>query len=694
MLRIGVDIGGTFTDFVAFDVEAGGIATAKLLTTPAAPAVAVIEGLERLIRRVGASLGEVEVLVHGTTLATNAIVERRGAKTALLTTRGFRDVLAIGRERRYDVYDILYRVPAPLVPRQLCWEVAERVSNEGIVLTPLDPGKLIEGIASSINEEAIEAIAICFLHSYANPINERAARRAIEEVWPKIFVSVSSDLVGEVGEYERASSVVANAYVQPKVKTYLEALAADLEARGLGGRIYVMLSHGGLTTPEVAARCPIGIIESGPAGGVQAAAAIAQALDVRRVVAFDMGGTTAKICLITDGKPSTSNHFEVARVDWSKPGSGLPVKAPFIEMIEIGTGGGSIARVDSLGLLAVGPLSAGARPGPACYGFGGELPTVTDADLVLGYLDPEYFAGGEIRLNVEAARAAIEEHVAKPRGLTLVEAAWGISEVANENMANAARLHAVQRGCDITGFTLVAFGGAGPVHAGELARKLGVKEIILPPWGGVLSALGFLLSPVSFELSRSLPQPLGRVDPGQVNAVLEEMEVRTRAVVVQAGIEDSDIRFDRSCSMSYVGQGFEVNVAFPWRRLTDEKRVELKSAFEARYRELYARLIPGLEIQAITWRVTAKGPKPPIPRFGDSLTRRSMERAGRVPRMAFDPALGAFREHAVYDRELLSENASFTGPAIVEAMESTIVISGDMTVRRDSVGNLIMSSGR
>lgn len=689
MIRVGVDIGGTFTDFVAVDDAQASVATLKMLTTATDPTIAVLTGLEQIVQLIGAQMNDVSVIVHGTTLATNAIIERRGAPTALLTTRGFRDVLEIARERRYDIYDLLFRVSEPLVPRNRCWEATERLGKDGEVVVPLDVETLLRDIESHLESESIAALGICFLHAHRNPEHERVAADAIARRWPDLFISTSSDIAPEIGEYERASTVTVNAYIQPVVKAYLERLVIELERRGLRGRLLVMLSNGGLTTADIAQKRPIGIIESGPVGGVQAACAVARTLERRNVIAFDMGGTTAKICLINDGTPSTYNDFEVGRVNWSKPGSGLPVKAPFIEMIEIGTGGGSIAAVNSLGLVAVGPLSAGADPGPACYALGGELPTVTDADLILGFLRADGFAGGAFKLNEEQARSAIDRHVAKPLGITTEEAAWVIHDVANENMANAARLHAAQRGADIGTFTLVASGGAGPVHAGGLAHKIGVNEIVFPFAAGVVSALGFLLSPVSFEISRAFPQLVEQVDCARVNALLVQMEQESREVVCGAGIRPAEVCFEYKCSMSYKGQGFAIEVVCPRSRLAPENISLLKAAFERKYRELYSTLIPELEVWASTWRVIASAPQPEAHAFANAPEAGSLEEARRPSRHAFDASTGGLREYRVFSRELLPAEARFAGPAIVEAPESTILLGEKMDVYVDRSGNLI-----
>ena len=691
MLRVGVDIGGTFTDLVAIDSGSGQLLTAKVLTTSNAPGVAFKEGLQRILGQRKATMGEIDILVHGTTLATNALIERRGAKVALVTTAGFADVLEIARERRYDIYDILLEIPRPLVARRHCLEVAERVAADGQLITHVDPDSLVRDIGDMSRSEGIEAIAICFLHSYANPENERVARGALECSFPELFVSISSEVASEPGEYERASTAVANAYLQPLMMGYLKELTGELQQEGFAGTFYVMLSDGGLRTADFAARFPTHIIESGPAGGVQLSVSIGRALGKKRVLSFDMGGTTAKICLIKDFCPGTTNQAEVAHVRASQPGSGLPIKAPFIELVEVGTGGGSIARLNSLGLIAVGPSSAGASPGPACYGLGGTLPTVTDADLLLGYLRDDYLAAGEIRVDIDAARAAIDREIAEPLGLATEWAAWAIHNIANETMASAARLHAAQRGADITKFTLVASGGAGPVHAGELAHKLGIKEIVFPPVAGVASALGFLLSPVSCVAARAIPQDISFLDTARVNAAIEAMEREVVDEMRRAGVSIDQIKCRYTCMMGYVGQGSEIEVELPLRRLAPEATRLVVDAFESTYAEFYARLIPSLGVRISIWRVTAHGPTHEVPIAVPCSTTAAVGVPKWSSRLAYNSTRRVFREYRVYNRQHIQSGATFVGPAIVESPEATIIVPAEMTARTDYIGNLMLS---
>ena len=533
--RLGVDIGGTFTDLVVVDERTGAVGVGKVLTTPKDPAHGVEQGIQSLLGEAGVAAGAVRALVHGTTLATNALIERKGARTALLTTAGFRDTLEIRTEGRYDMYDLFIDPPAPLVPRHLRREVSERLLPDGSVLRPLDEAAARREI-EALTAEGVEALAICLLHAYVNPVHERRLAAIAREVAPELPVSCSSDVVPEIREYERTSTTAANVYVVPLMARYLQDLEQRMVDLGLPGQLYVMQSSGGIALPEEARRLPIRLVESGPAAGALAAALAARERGESRLLSFDMGGTTAKACVIDDGVPLVAREFEVARADRFKKGSGLPVRVPVIEMIEIGAGGGSIARVDRLGLLKVGPDSAGADPGPACYGLGGRLPTVTDADLVLGYLDGEFFLGGRMRLDRPAAARAIEEHVARPLGLDLTQAAWGIHRLVNENMAAAARIHGIERGKDLRAYPLFAFGGAGPVHCWQVAKILKVPRILLPFGAGAMSAYGLLAAPLAFDFVRTRHERLDAPDWPAINRLLEEMEMEGRARLARAGV--------------------------------------------------------------------------------------------------------------------------------------------------------------
>src|SRR5499426_568058 len=543
--RIGVDIGGTFTDVVWVDDATGAVQVGKLLTTPKDPSQAVEEGVVAVLNDARSLATDVRSLIHGTTLATNALIERKGARTGLLTTAGFRDAVEIGREGRYDMYDLFIDQPSPLVPRHLRLEVTERMLADGRVLTPLDPASARAAI-ERLHAASVEAVAICLLHAYRNPAHERALRDICAELLPGVPVSCSSDVVPEIREYERTSTTCANVYVMPLMARYLDDLERKLHELGIPGNFYIMLSAGGIATPETAKRVPIRLVESGPAAGALAAARMARQVGLDRLLSFDMGGTTAKACVIDRGEPLLAREFEVARADRFKKGSGLPIRVPVIELIEIGAGGGSIARIDRMGLLKIGPDSAGADPGPACYAQGGKTPTVTDADLLLGYLDPGFFLGGRMRLDVDAAKRAIEETVAKPMGLSITDAAWGIHRVVNENMAAAARVHGIERGKDLRAYPLFAFGGAGPVHAWHVGRILKVPRVLVPFGAGAMSAYGLLAAPLAFDFVRTASQRLDTADWSQINRLYEEMEAEGRAVLREAGIAEAEVRIRRT----------------------------------------------------------------------------------------------------------------------------------------------------
>jgi N-methylhydantoinase A len=680
VLRAGVDIGGTFTDLCIADGDAT-VAVGKTLTTPHDPSQAVETVLVETLARLGAGLPDVELVVHGTTLVTNAIIERRGAETALLTTQGFRDSIEIGREKRYELYDLLVELPRPLVPRHLRFDVPERTLADGSVAVALDE-PYVERLAGELAEAGVEALGVSFLHSFTNPEHERRARDAVLRAAPAMRVSLSSEVVPELREYERTSTTVANVYVQGLVDRYLDELTGRLARRGFAGRLYVMLSSGGIATVETARRFPIRMLESGPAAGALAAAAFGRASGQDDLISFDMGGTTAKLCVVEDGAPLVAAEFEVDRVYRLKRGSGLPVKLPVVDMIEIGVGGGSLAGVDTLGLLKVGPRSAGADPGPVCYARGGTQPTVTDADLVLGYLDPAFFLGGEMALDVEGARAAIERDVAQPLGLSVEEAAWGIHTIVNENMANAARVHAVERGKDPAAVPMFAFGGAGPVHASGVARALGAPAVVAPRGAGVMSAFGFLTAPLSFDFVRSWRCELAEADLAEVNRFLAAMEDDGVALLAESGLPAGDVRHERFADLRYVGQGHEVQVLLPPGELRDVD--DLVERFEREYDRLYGRRGPRVPVEAITWRVVSSGPRPLLQSAASGEATGAQPRRGT--RSAWFPSLGGYVETPVYDRYALTPGFAFTGPALVEERESTLVVgAGDEAVVLDDL---------
>ena len=685
--RVGVDIGGTFTDLVVFNDDTGSFAVGKTLTTPRDPSQAIEALLRDTLERESIAIEDAQQLIHGTTLVTNAIIERTGSRTALLATQGFRDSIEIGRENRYELYDLMLEMPQPLVPRYLRFAVPQRTLADGTTLQELDIA-YVEQLARELAAHGIEAVAIAFLHSFANPSAEREARAAIERIAPAMRVSTSSEVVPEIREFERTSTTIANVYVQDRVERYLRELQARLARLGFCGSLFLMISSGGIVTVDTAIRFPIRLLESGPAAGALAAASYGSASGYPDLLSFDMGGTTAKFCVIDHGQPLTALEFEVDRRYRFKKGSGLPIKAPVIEMIEIGAGGGSIARIDPLGLLKVGPGSAGAEPGPVCYGRGGTEPTVTDADLVLGYLDPDYFLGGQFKINLAAARQAIKERVADPLGLSLEEAAWGIHQVVNESMANAARIHTLERGKDPHSFPLFAFGGAGPVHGFRVAMALGSPALIVPFGAGVMSAAGFLTAPLAFDFVRSWPGRIDHLDWQKANTLLSEMELEGQELLQASGVPTGQISYRREADMRYVGQGHEIHVPLPSGQLDNASIPLLTSSFEEVYRRLYERLSPSVPIEIINWRVTASGPTPEVRIQLPRAEHTAAQEARKGNRKVYFP--GGFRAVPVYDRYHLLPGMSFTGPAIVEERESTVIVGPDSRFRIDEQWNLVV----
>jgi len=687
--RAGVDIGGTFTDLLLLDEQTGEMIIGKILTTPGDPSLAVIQGLQALLAERHLDPATVTAAIHGTTLITNAIIERKGARTGLITTQGFRDALEIGREKRYDIYDIFLENPEPLVPRALRREVAERLDETGRVLVPLNRMEVLE-VVQDLRRDGVEALAVVLLHSFRNPTHERIIREVVESEFPSLTLSLSSDVMPEIREFERTSTTVANVYVKPIARGYLNQLRADVQQLGFRGDLYIMLSNGGITTCETASEYPIRLIESGPAAGALAASFYSQRKGLDHVISFDMGGTTAKICVIDQGQPMVTTEFEVARVYRFKKGSGLPVKVPVIEMIEIGAGGGSIARIDALGLLKVGPDSAGADPGPACYGLGGSEPTVTDADLVLGYLDADYFLGGKMRLDRARAEEAIRKRVAEPLGVDLTRAAWGMHHVVNENMANAARIHLVERGRDQRRYSLIAFGGAGPVHAYRVAETLKLRQIICPAAAGVTSAFGFLVAPMAFDFVQTYLTTLRGIDFAHLNTIFEEMETRGRALLRQAGVPDAAITVTRSADMRYLHQGFEINVPVPNGPLSPADPPQLQTNFDQAYERLYKRLNPDVDVEALNWRVIVAGPRPTIQvqQSDDQPAPMAATRKGERP--AYFPETSGYVDCVVYDRYQLAAGMVLPGPAIIEERESTIVVGPGARVEVDTYHHVVI----
>jgi len=687
--RVGVDIGGTFTDLIVYDDVTGAFTIGKTLTTPADPSLAVQTGMRDILTQAGLEPSAVNTLVHGTTLVTNAMIERKGELTALLTTAGFRDIVEIGREQRFELYDLMLEHAKPLVPRYLRFDVPQRTLADGTSAQSLDI-PFIEKLARELEAKDIRAIAISFLHSFTNPADEQAAREAIRRATPNMRISLSSEVIPEIREFERTSTTVANVYVQGRVERYLRELQARLEQLGYHGNFFMMLSSGGIATIETAIRFPVRLLESGPAAGALAAAHSGHLCGQPDLLSFDMGGTTAKLCVIDKGEPLIAHDFEVDRRYRFKKGSGLPVKIPVIEMIEIGTGGGSIARVDALGLLKVGPDSAGADPGPVCYGKGGTQPTVTDADLVLGYLDANFFLGGKMKLDVSAARNAIQTHIADKLNLSVEEAAWGIHQVANENMANAARVHTFERGKDPHRFPLFAFGGAGPVHAYRVALALGSPMLIAPFGAGVMSTLGFLVAPLAFDFVRSWHTKLDSLDWSKANALLAQMESEGETVLVESGLKKDQIQHRRQADMRYVGQGHEVRVTLPSHALSADDTHTIQAHFEQTYHELYGRFGPPVAIEVINWRVISSGASHDLRLqiHKDNVGDAAYARKGS--RLAWFPETKSYTDTPIYDRYRLAVGAQFNGPAIIEERESTVIIGEHGRCRIDAQRNLVV----
>jgi N-methylhydantoinase A len=698
-VRIAVDIGGTFTDVV---LERNGVlTTTKVLTTYNDPADGVMAGIAWVLERSRATPADVTLVLHGTTLATNALIERRGAITALLVTAGHRDTLEMALENRFEQYDIGIDRPEPLVPRVLRLPVPERLDANGQVLVPIDRAA-VRALVPELRARGVGSVAIGFLHAYANPMHERAAADELAALAPDLSITLASDVCPEIREYERLSTACANAYVKPLMARYLGSLATQLERRGITAPLLMMTSGGGLTDLATAAEYPIRLVESGPAGGAILAAHLARTCGFDRVVSFDMGGTTAKICLIDRAEPLLSRAFEVGRVYRFRKGSGLPVRVPVIEMVEIGAGGGSIARVDRLQRIQVGPDSAGSEPGPACYGRGGRDATVTDADLVLGRIQPALFAGGSMTLDRAAAEGALVRDVGRPLALTPELAAIGIGAVVDENMAAAGRAHASEWGLDLPSRTLIAFGGAGPLHAVALAGKLRIDRILIPSGAGVGSAVGFLLAPIGFEVVRSRYQRLTAFDAALVNATFEDMRAEALRVVGHAA-PDAEWRETRRAAMRYVGQGYEIAVPVAVGELAANAAQALREAFDVEYARLYGRLIPGLDVEVLSWTLgltATAGPATGEPVTGSTdpaagvATSAADERDDAVEGQLFDPATGETNAVPLIHRATLAVGMVLQGPVLVAEEQTTAVVPPGFSVRVLPAGHLLIERMR
>ena len=685
---MGVDIGGTFTDLVLLDSRNGAIFNEKVLTTPQDPSIGALEGLEKILGRNGARPGQVGHLIHGTTLVANAIIERRGARVALITTAGFRDVLEIGTEWRYDTYDLFMELPRPLVPRHWRFEVPERIGPEGKVLDALDEEAVV-AVAGEIVAAGVDAVAISLLHGFRNPAHERRVREIIRREAPDLVVCISSEVMPEIGEYERTCTTVCNAYVLPVLDRYLNRFTAGLRRMGIDKDLYLMLSDGGTVHQSTAVSHPIRLVQSGPAGGVQATTAIGNLAGHRDILSFDMGGTTAKACLIDNGEPLRTTEFEVARVYRFKKGSGIPLKLPVIDMIETGAGGGSIAKVDHLGLVRVGPESSSADPGPACYGRGGLDATVTDADLALGYLAADSFLGGDMRLDVEAASGALIRNVAEPLGVSVTEAAWAVHETVNENMAQAAIIHSLEKARNIGSYTMLPIGGAGPVHACNIAMKISLPRVVCPLSAGVASAFGFLVSPTSFTFVQGGVMPLDKLNFAAINAMLSGMQRDGRELLSAAGAEGDSVRVEYLAAMRYIGQGYDVEAPVDDEMLKACDCVAIRRSFERVYETQFGRVERDMAVEVVSWRVTVSGRRPSIePSAPGSAPEPAHARKGQR-QVYFGPEAG-FVEAPVYNRYSLLAEDTFQGPCIFEERESTTVVPPGARATVDANLNLII----
>ncbi|MBI4084052.1 MAG: hydantoinase/oxoprolinase family protein [Candidatus Lambdaproteobacteria bacterium] len=688
---LGIDIGGTFTDIVLYDGRSRRHRSGKVLTTPDDPARGVVDGLIALLRESELAPEGISRVVHATTLFANALIERTGATTGLITTQGFRDVLEIGRERKYELYDLAIEMPQPLVPRHLRLEVAERLGPGGEVLTSLD-AEALDRCADRLVRAGAESVAVVFLHAYANPDHERQALARLEQRHPGVFRTASHEVAPEIREYERSSTTVANAYVKPMAHRYLDHLARQIGELHVGAPLLLMLSSGGLTHVAEARRNPIHLLESGPAAGALAAAWFGGQGGERNLIAFDMGGTTAKLSLVDGGEPRIAYAFEAARQKRFIEGSGLPIQISTIELIEIGAGGGSIAHVDGLGLLKVGPRSAGSEPGPACYQRGGLDPTVTDADLVLGYLNPDYFVGGAMPISRAAAERALAK-LAAATGLAPAAVAWGIHDVVNENMASAARVHVAERGKDPRNYALLPTGGAGPVHAYYVAKKLGLSRVVCPPSAGVASALGLLMAPARVDRVATVAGALAGLDWAEFEAQYRRLEAEARAVIHETGLPAESVRVQRLADLRYQGQAFELVVGLPPGPYGPESLGPIARAFEAEYLRTFARLPPGVPIECVNVRVSVRAA---IPGSGLALTAAGAGPGARGSplkgsRPAYFPESGGYTATAVYDRYRLRPGETYAGPAVVEERESTVVLGPGSRFALDDAGNLIVA---
>jgi len=683
-IRVGVDIGGTFTDVVLErgDAQDSKQFSTKVLTTYTAPENAIIEGLQQVCQKAEIVPSQIGQIIHGTTLATNALIERRGAKTALITTEGFRDVIEMRTESRFEQYDLNLRLPEPLLPRQQRYTVKERISATGEIYLPLDRGE-VEVLVDQIAKAGYQSIAVGLLHSYLNEKHERLILEVIEQRFPQAMVSLSCEVSPQMREYERFNTVVANAYIKPLMKSYLSRLEGRLQEQGVDCPVFLMHSGGGIISIDSAAEFPVRLVESGPAGGAVFAAHIASRYGLDKVLSFDMGGTTAKICLIKDQSPKTSRVFEVARSYRFKKGSGMPISIPVIDMVEIGAGGGSLAHVDSMRQIRVGPESAGSEPGPACYGRGGDRPAVTDADLVLGKLDPDNFAGGSIALDIDDAEQALANSIGETLDMDAIEAAYGLVEVVDENMANAARVHAVENGEDLSDYTMIAFGGAAPLHAGRLCEKLGVDRLLVPMGAGVGSAIGFLRAPFSFEANRSVYMRLSEFNPKLITDLLSELELEASSFVRSCD-DSAQIISEYKVYMRYTGQGWEIPISLSEEQAKSPDVATYQALFEADYAALFGRAVDGMDIEITVWAVNATTPVERVDEIEPAAGTEAVE--SKTKRLMFDAAMGQQVEASLVLRKSILNGQKVHGPAAITEDETTIIVPSSRQARKQHDG--------
>lgn len=691
--RLGIDIGGTFTDATLINEKTGATRISKVSSTPSDPSVAFLRVSERILREADVPAQEVRYVVHGTTVATNAIIEGKIARTGFVTTEGFRDMLEIARQIRPSLYDLQFEKPKPLVPRYLSFGVPERLDAQGNVLTELDEN-VMRQVAEKLRAEKVEAVAVCFLHAYLNPAHEKIAGEILTEVFPEAVVSLSSEVAPEIREYTRASTTIINVSLRPLVGRYLQNIEDRLRAAGLQAELLVMQSSGGVFTFAAASEKPVFIVESGPAAGVIAATYLGNALERNNILSFDMGGTTAKAGMVQDGSPRVTKDYEVGAAaragHGSGKGSGYPIRTPVIDLVEIGAGGGSIAWVDSGGALRVGPHSAGADPGPVCYGKGGTEPTISDANLVLGRINPKFFLGGEIELDVEKSRQAIKEKCADKLGIDVVTAANGIVEIANAAMVNALRLVSVQRGYDPRDFTLIGFGGAGPLHANRLAAEMEVPTTLIPMSPGIFSALGLLVTDLKHDYATTMIRRVDTLDTKSIEEAFEKMSHEGHAMLAREGVAESDVQFSRQVEMRYVGQSYELSLVLPNHELTADEIAGLLDQFHRAHERAYGFSAPSEPTEFVNLRLTAMGKiaKPELHELKNLNPDASL--AHKDTRPVYFAEANGYVDCAIYDRYKLGAGARVPGPAVVEEFDSTVVIHPAYHADVDKYGNLLI----